>query len=627
MGPESKIDMKPKTKHNDDNPKQLQLSLDLKRQRDYIKGLESKKFEYGLVLANAFVKGMRDIGYKNTAYALNELIDNAIQAGARNIHVAFGYGSGTSEKRPDMVAVIDDGHGMDPLMIRAAVIWGGTHRHNDRSGFGRYGYGLPSACVSIGRRYGVYSTVDGKDWQQVHVDLDEIEEHFNKGQGPVRAPEPKKTPIPDWVQSYIKKHLPGIKAGTVVLIEKIDRLDYWSTKGLSEFLLQEFGITYRNFTSEVTIAVNSVVVEPTDPLFLTPGFRFYDVDEDRAIALPPLEIEVRDQETKESRGIIKVRYSYMPPTFLRTPEYKSRPKARAKNANNARFKIRKENNGFIFLRAGRQIDVVSSKSPINFQNNERYVGVEVDFPPTLDEEFSITTSKQQIVPKPRIWDILEQNGAFEAITEMSARYEREAKELNAKTDDVAEKRPSEAAMESGVKFFTQAPTEPTPRQQKKSEENLEREAEQLSETTNIPKEEAKKLLESRSTGFPFKVRNEDLPGAPFFRMVQIGGQRVLFINKAHRFYTDLYASQQATPHLRYALDALLFVMGERELRGKDEIQMFYEQERHAWSVNLSTVLKALEEWDTSKDMAAEESPYEPGTSIKAARTTEKAEKA
>src|SRR5207244_143020 len=177
--------------------------------------------------------------------------------------------------------------------------------------------------------------------------------------------------------------------------------------------------------------------------------------------------------------------------------FKMRPKSRAKTANNARFKIRKENNGFIFLRAGRQIDVVNSKSPINFQNNERYVGVEVDFPPTLDEQFSITTSKQQIVPKPRIWDILEENGVFDAIQEMSARYEREAKELANKTEDTQEKRPSEAAIETAQKFFTQAPTEPTPEQRRKSEENLQHEAEKLSEQASIPEEDAKKLIEAK----------------------------------------------------------------------------------------------------------------------------------
>src|ERR1035437_862976 len=144
-------------KNENKNSSQLNLSLDLQRQRDFVKELEAKKFDYGLVLANAFVKGMRDIGYKSTAYALNELNDNSIQSGARNIHVAFGFASANkAQKKIDMFAVIDDGHGMDPMMIRAAVVWGGTHRHNDRTGFGRYGYGLPSACVSIGTRYTVF---------------------------------------------------------------------------------------------------------------------------------------------------------------------------------------------------------------------------------------------------------------------------------------------------------------------------------------------------------------------------------------------------------------------------------------------------------------------------------------
>jgi hypothetical protein len=602
---------------------QLQLSLDLQKQRDYVKELAEKEFEYGLVLANAFVKGMRDIGYKSTAFALDELIDNAIQAGARNIHVAFGYTAKGPEKKPDMLAIIDDGHGMDPLMVRASVIWGGTHRHNDRTGFGRYGYGLPSACVSIGRRYSVISKVEGGDWHQVSVDLDEIEDHFNKGQGAVRAPEPHKADLPEWVQNYIKKHLQGAKSGSVVLIEKIDRLDHSTTRGLTDFLLQEFGITYRNFISEVTIAVNGTQAEPTDPLFLTPGFRYYDLDEDRAIAVPPLEIEVNDKETKQPLGVIKARFSLMPPTFLRGSEEKFKPKSKKKNA---RFKIRKENNGIIVLRAGRQIDVISSKCPwMTFQTNDRYVGIEIDFPPALDEEFSITTSKQQIGLKPRIWDILEENGVFDAISNMRGKYAKTAQELDAKEEDASQsgeaKRPSEAAFESAQKLFAQAPTEPTPKQQQKSEEKLDKEAEKLAHHANIPKEEAKKLLEAKAKSQPFKVRIDDMPGAPFYRMEQMGGQKVLFLNKAHRFFTALYANPQATPHVRYALEALLFVMGECEIRAKEERQMFYEQERHLWSVNLNTTLKALEDWNTSEDVAVSQVEAAEAADAKAERST------
>lgn len=585
------------------NDEQLQLSLDLKNQREYIEHLEQSKFDYGLVLANAFVKGMRDIGYKSTAYALNELNDNGIQAGARNIHIAFGYGAtNKSQKKPDMLAVIDDGHGMDPLMIRAAVTWGGTHRHNDRSGFGRYGYGLPSACVGMAKRYTVFSKVEGAEWHKVTVDLDEIEEHFRMANGPVLVEEPKRMEPPAWVATYIKKHFKRFNSGTVVVLEKIDRLDHSTTQGLRGDLLQEFGITYRNFINEVSIGVDGDKVEATDPLFLTEGFRFYDIDNDRAKALPPLEVEVKDRESKAALGTIKVRFSLMPPTFLRVPEDKFKPKG---GKHNPRENIRKANIGIIVLRAGRQIDVVNAKCPWTvFQHNDRYVGVEVDFPPTLDEEFSITTSKQQIGLKQRIWDILEENGVNRAIVQMRGERNIAIAEVQAKAKDKDGKRPSEAAIEKAQKLFAQAPTEPTPQQRSKSEEKLEREAKKLADQADIPVPEAKKLLEAKAKTYPFKVQIDEMPGAPFYRMEQVGGQKFLFINKAHKFYADLYACPQSTPHVRYALEALLFVMGECEIRANEERQMFYEQERHAWSVNLNTTLKAMEEWNISEDLFA-----------------------
>src|SRR6266850_833510 len=591
-----------KEKNTEQKTTDLQMNLDLERQRTYVNDLEERQFEYGLVLANAFVKGMRDIGYKSTATALNELIDNAIQADARKIHITFGFtGNNTSEKKPDTLAVIDDGHGMDPMMIRAAVIWGGTHRHNDRTGFGRYGYGLPSACVSIGKRYTIFSKVVGGDWHKVAVDLDEIEDHFNKGQGPVVAPKPIKATPPTWVELYIRKTFSTLESGTVVLIDKVDRLEYWTAQRLGEFLLENFGVTYRNFLNQVTLAVTGTTVQPTDPLFLTPGFRFYDIDDDRAVALPPLAIEVKDKNSKEAMGTIKVRFSYMPPTFLRFPEHKMKAKG-GKNNNNERLPIRKENNGIIVLRAGRQIDVVNAKCPWTvFQTNDRYVGVEVDFPPSLDEEFSITTSKQQVGLKQRIWDILEENGVYDAIEKMRSDYTIAANEIRVKATDKDGKRPSEVAIEKSQKFFTQAPNEPTPEQKKKSEENLDREAKKLAEETDIPTEDARKLLEGRATNYPFKVKLEDMPGAPFYRLDQVGGQKMLFLNKAHRFFADLYASAHSTPHVRYALETLLFVMGECELRAKDERRTWYEAERALWSTNLSTGLKALEEWDTSED--------------------------
>ena len=125
---------------------------DLKRQHDFVE--DQKKHgddAFSLVSPEAFLRGIRDLGYKSTLTALDELVDNSVQANAEVIWLFPAYLPGNkSEKKPDAIVVVDDGHGMEPDMIRIAVRWGGTHRENDRKGFGRYGFGLPSACVSVG---------------------------------------------------------------------------------------------------------------------------------------------------------------------------------------------------------------------------------------------------------------------------------------------------------------------------------------------------------------------------------------------------------------------------------------------------------------------------------------------
>src|SRR5260221_1095734 len=126
-----------KTRH-----KAVRPSAGLEAQRTYLKALKAERFRFNLIVADAFINGIRDIGYKSTATALDELIDNSIQAEARNIFVVPGFRD--SQSKPNSLAVVDDGHGMDPDMIRVAMLWGGSHRINNREGFGRYGYGLPS---------------------------------------------------------------------------------------------------------------------------------------------------------------------------------------------------------------------------------------------------------------------------------------------------------------------------------------------------------------------------------------------------------------------------------------------------------------------------------------------------
>lgn len=93
-----------------------------------------------LFVPEAFIRGIRHIGYKSNLEALAELVDNSIQAYSERVDLLFNFASDGSAARPTQLAVVDDGHGMAPAMLRFAMMWGGTHRENDREGLGRFGY-------------------------------------------------------------------------------------------------------------------------------------------------------------------------------------------------------------------------------------------------------------------------------------------------------------------------------------------------------------------------------------------------------------------------------------------------------------------------------------------------------
>ncbi len=582
----------------------LFVSADLQAQREFAAQYEKEKGDFSLMVAGAFARGMRSIGYKNTGTAIDELIDNSIQGEASNVHVVFGFGR--DPNKPSAIAVVDDGHGIPATMARLAVMWGGTHREDSRSGFGRFGFGLPSASVSQGRRFTVYSQVEGEPLLGITVDLDDIGEgKYTDASGRVQVPQPKAAVLPDFVRAYIKNTIKQqFTHGTVVVIEKLDNLTWKTTSHLQRNLLEHFGVMYRNYLRQVKLWVQGEPVYAVDPLFITPGFRHYVIenDPDRAEPLPPLEFEVKNPDTDESLGIVKVRFAYMPPTFLRMPEAKLNPRAKR---NNARLKIRSDNNGLIVLRNGRQIDVLTRGGGwLLVNNDDRYCGMEVDFPAALDEELSITTSKQQVTLSDRLWNILKEQGVLKALRDMRGRYDREKKLIettqdNGETPDA--KRASELAMEDAERFKTEKPSGDPVKRAKKAEENLNQEAQRRAQEAGLPFEPVKRELEVETKGHPYKVHLIEAPGGWFFEVKQLGGQKALFLNTAHRFFTDVHGAPDVTPRLRAALETLLFVIGDCELDASDDRQDFYQAERMLWSTRLNTALSRLGQISSVED--------------------------
>ena len=562
-------------------------------QKQYVADLRRKKFKFGLTVGEAFVRGIRDIGYKSTGTALDELIDNARQAGASKVRVVFGYDGSRSDKKPSEIVLIDDGHGMEPDMIRVAMTWGGTHREGDRTGFGRYGYGLPSSCVSTGRRYSVYSRQAGADWHGVTIDIDEISAgNYTTSDGDIVVPESFKAKLPRTAEEHIRKHFPKgeLPSGTVIVIEKLDKVTWKTAGALQENLLRHFGVVYHRMRADLDIWVNDKRVEPIDPLFITAGYRWYDLDADRAQALDPIVIDVRNPDTREIEGQITVRLSYMPPTFGSIDKTQD---AAGKNQNE-RFAVMKDYNGFIFARMGRIIDVITKNDVTTFQNNDRYIKVEIDFPAVLDEEFNVTTSKQQIVPSDRMWDILRQNGLLKALEQLRKRRDEEkAIYRDGREKSKTDKRASEEAMERAAQMAPKPAPEVAARRQEMGEKGLHQEAERRARTLGKPVEDVRKDLEFELRGRMYKVATDSMPGAPFFRVDMFGGTKMLFLNTAHRFYRDVHSGPKSTPEVRSALEILLFAVGDRILETTDNLRDIYHHEVPEWSKKLDYALAQL----------------------------------
>lgn len=495
-------------------------------QRDYVRSLRGKTVD--LIVAPTFLRGIRRSGFLSSATALFELVDNSLEARASSVHVIFGFGESAS--KPDALAVLDDGHGMEPAMLRVALAWGGTHREDSRLGFGRFGYGLPSASMSQGRRFSVYSKTPGHRFHKATLDLAALEATPAQTHAIARAVAAK---LPAWVEEYARQYLPSLLTsaghGTVVVVEHLDNLTWKTSVALERNIDRALGVTYRNYLRRVRVLLQGRRVEPIDPLFLTLKARHHALDADRAEAVPAVPIAVT-VDPAEPPLSIKVRAAYFPPTFARIDK---RKEAVGLNAN-ARFPIMKDNNGVIVLRLGRQIDVLSVGLWTQFQNNDRYWAIELDFPAELDEWFSVTTNKQRIALADPLREALRKGGLPELIEGLRSRYKRDRQRLS-----------------------TARATKPTP-------------------PATATRPEANGHLPVAS-----------LPGGTFY-LVRDSGSR-LVLNDQHPFYARIFA--QVTDQAgREGIEAILSVLVEGELSADPERKRFYREERRKWSGLLEALL-------------------------------------
>ena len=358
--------------------------------------MENAVNDHPYVPAHLAIEAMRDNGYKNTAYAIAELMDNSLEAGATLVELLCAERDVQLQerrrKRVEQLAILDNGSGMTADVLRMALQFGnGTHlARANRSGIGRFGMGLPASSISQCKKVEVWTWQGGID-NSVYTYLD-IVEVKNEQRSSVPSPEPK--PIPEmWRQVGTAFG----DSGTLVVWSNLDRLMWRSANAIienSEFLI---GRMYRKWLDSRQIRFASFDIEnpasiatdrlarPNDPGYLM-AETSCPAPFDHVPMFKPMSENYEATFTvdfRDEKHDIKIRFSYA--------------KEEARNADlagsSAYGKHAKRNVGVSLVRSDRELELDQSLV-IQYDPRERWWGVEVEFPPALDELFGVTNNKQ-----------------------------------------------------------------------------------------------------------------------------------------------------------------------------------------------------------------------------------------
>jgi hypothetical protein len=609
---------------------------EIERQKRYEEQL-GNDFTYPLFNSKRALESQRQSGYRNTAAACREIVDNAIEAGATKIHMVMNRPTQkAARQRKDAVesiAFIDNGSGMRPKIARFALSWGGGTHFDDAEFIGKFGFGLPNASINQCRRVEVYTRTAGdQPFAKVALDIDEY-----SGEGTLQQIKPHvESSLPDFVQRYLEKEKWTLSHGTVVVWTRLDKISYSTVGSLREHIVDDFGATYRYLLEGLELLVDGKHVEKLDPLFLEKDARYYvspehggaiKIDNGPIVVRLVTNAESGDQELLKisqpeeladpsnlATGVIHVRVARFPLGLVVGKE--TDPITPLDKFAGKRFEIRKSRRGMSFVRAGREIETVdafprrqSDKAsglgdwPL-LQSYAYHWAIEVRFTPALDGVFGITHDKQTVRPIESFWRLLTSEAYDELLTRENSWQEQARK--TARKQHFTSRRlkpspdlpsPAELAAQSADASIGQSSSVP---EYAKPEANLnfEKEAQERAKTENRPVEETRRALNEQQSRKKFSVDYADDPNGPFYTPEWVGRQLLVRINKSHPFFAALYAplvELEGGRVAKEAVDLTLIALARGELITKNEdTREFYRAQRvHVWSPFLDTAMRGL----------------------------------
>lgn len=522
---------------------------------------------------------LRNTGYKNIESAVAEIIDNSVEANAKDIFVILQEGIAQSGRKVvTEIGFLDNGDGMNTETLENSLRIGASTRY-ERKGMGRFGVGLPQASLYACPKIEVYSWQNGiENTQKVYLDINKIKD----GEQEI-IEDPVFENIPEPYVSYINyqtasKTYDFSKSGTLVIWRKCDRILPKTRGPLTERLEFSLGQKFRYFIhdkiSKIRIICHenqeaAVDIAPNDPLFLMDDNcvlcspeepkKIYKPGKKADIEVPfelytakgngsgeiDVPIKYLDREGNVAESSVRVRFSIVKNKFY--------DKVAFPNGNPGSYALGKyaaKMEGISVIRAKREIDFrrFGFYNVVN-ESQHRWWGCEIIFEPELDEVFGVANNKQYVELKkidandldpseieiPPIWDQL----AEYIVPTIKAMYAQNEETRNKSRSYDDNKSPSTAIINTVENDPATADMDDEDDKEAKTstdEEVAEKGKEELKELGyENPTDEQGTAFINNSVNFVYADKGERSPAFDYKPVLKT---TVITINTSHKFYTS-----------------------------------------------------------------------------------------
>lgn len=330
--------------------------------------------------------GISRIGY-TPASAICDIIDNAVSAHAKNIHIKIIQKSTSTNlnKKNDVqeYLIIDDGCGMNKEKIENALDLGSSDTFYSEGTLSKFGLGLKSASFAQGSRLEIISGDGSGEINKEYVDLEEIEDEYYSVE----------CDLNDLDRDLAQQYFENGNKGTIIRISKINTNNHPSIKTTISELEEKLGVIYYYFLrKELHISINDIEIDAVDALF-TEEAGDNKLDENiwdgKSVQwiLKPVDI-VLDSENEVSG---KIEITMLPHPKVRKNEGISDADIRKK------YHISASNYGFYVYRNGRLINWANRLDIIPQDQDYYAFRGRINIQSDADDAFNIDVSKSHIM--------------------------------------------------------------------------------------------------------------------------------------------------------------------------------------------------------------------------------------